>query len=88
MKVTESNPLAIPETRASATPAARPASVQAAPNSGHETQVHLAPAAQSVFGDRTERVAHLQQLVDSGNYKPKSQSTSEKLVSGALSRPE
>ena len=92
MKVTESNPLALPPVRpgsaSGSSAAVRGSQTQQTGKSGDQTEVSLAPAAQSVFGARTERVAQLRSAVESGAYKPNSQSTSEKLVSGALSRPE
>jgi anti-sigma28 factor (negative regulator of flagellin synthesis) len=87
MKVTESNSVALPAIRPGTT-AARSPQTQPGGTSGDQTEVSLAPAAQSVFGARTERVAALRNAVESGAYKPNSQLTSDKLVSGALSRPE
>ena len=87
MKVTDSNPLALPAVRPGSA-ATRASQTQPAGKPGDQTEVSLAPAAQSVFGARTERVAELRRVYESGAYKPNSQSTSEKLVSGALSRPE
>jgi anti-sigma28 factor (negative regulator of flagellin synthesis) len=87
MKVTESNPLALPSVRPGSSAARAPESKPSG-KSTDQTQVSLAPAAQSVFGARTERVAALKLAIETGAYKPNSQSTSEKLVSGALSRPE
>jgi anti-sigma28 factor (negative regulator of flagellin synthesis) len=87
MKVTDSNPLAVPSVRPG-TPTVRPAQTQTPGKTSESSEVSIGAAAQSVFASRTERVAELRQAVESGSYKPNSQFTSEKLVSGALSRPE
>jgi len=87
MKVTDSNPLALPAVRPGSAPA-RPAQTEPAAKPGAQTEVSLSAASQSVYGSRSERVAALKQAVENGSYKPNSQLTSEKLVSGALSRPE
>ena len=87
MKVTDSNLSPIPPARPVST-AARPAQTASVGKAGDTTELSLAPASESVFGSRTERVAQLKSVVESGAYKPNSQSISEKLVSGALSRPE
>ena len=87
MKVTDSNPLAVPSVRPG-TPTVRPAQTQSTGKPAESNEVSIAPAAQSVFASRSERVAQLRQAVESGSYKPNSQLTSGKLVSGALSRPE
>ncbi len=92
MKVTDSNPRALPslgqaEIRPGTAPS-RPSDSQPVANATEQSEIKLAPATQSAFGSRTERVSELQRAVADGSYKPNSQLTSEKLVSGALSRPE
>jgi anti-sigma28 factor (negative regulator of flagellin synthesis) len=87
MKVTDSNPIALEGVRPGSA-AAKPAQTEPTAKPGVQSEVSLSPASQSVYGSRSEKVAALKQAVDSGSYKPSSQLTSEKLVSGALSRPE
>ena len=87
MKVTDTNLLGISGPNPG-TPGVRPAQTPSVEKPNDRTEVSLAPESQSVFGSRADRVAQLKSVVESGAYKPNSQSVSEKLVSGALSRPE
>jgi anti-sigma28 factor (negative regulator of flagellin synthesis) len=87
MKVTDSNPVAVDGVRPGSA-AVKPAQSEPAAKPGAQSEVNLSAASQSVYGSRGERVAALKQAVENNSYKPSSQLTSEKLVSGALSRPE
>ncbi len=87
MKVTDLNPLSVPSVKPG-TATARPKQTEATSKTNNLTEVSLTSASQSAFGSRAAKIAELKSVVSSGGYKPNSQSISEKLVSGALSRPE
>jgi len=85
MKVTQSTELANLSNAISPSRQARPQSpAEAAP----QTELSLTPASQSVFAGKPERIAELRQMVNSGSYAPDTTAVSEKMIEGAISRPE
>lgn len=87
MKVTESSPLSLPGIGGGA-PSARPNRTQAGVETSPARELDLAPAAESVFGGRPDRIAQLRQQVEDGTYQPAAELVGEKLISNAISRPE
>lgn len=93
MKVTESSSPAnsgISGVAAGVTPGAttRSARPQPGADTAPQTELSLTAAAQAAFAGRPERVAQLRNLVSSGSYSPQTQGATEKMIDGALSRPE
>ena len=73
-----------------ATKAVRPQAVaeKAGAEAAPRGELSLTEATQAAFAGRPERVVELRNLVSSGTYTPQTQGATEKMIDGALSRPE
>ena len=92
MKVNDSGSLAnsgLSGVAAGVSPAAtRSARPEAGTETAPQTELSLTAATQAAFAGRPERVAELHSLVGSGAYTPQTRGATEKMIDGALSRPE